>query len=608
MHLASTSIYPHMDPRLQWALSRYQDGMLTMATNTSSETEVAVLALVEDADAFAARDDVRLGAVIGEVDGHRLVTARVPFSGIEPIRRAAGVRSLKLAQAMMPMLQATVQDLKAAPAAWPPGALAAGGAGVVVGVVDYGLDFAHRNFLRPDGSTRVAALWDQTAASGPDSPFGYGKRHSSRDIDLALAAEDPYRALGYDPGENPPTLSPGRHGTHVADIAAGNGGGSGTPGVAPESAIAFVQISHSDITWQGPEVVEDFLGDSVHMLEAVRFLFDEAAERPCAINISIGTNGGPHDGSSLVERGLDAMLSERPNRMVVLSAGNSFNDGVHAAGAVAAGGTSDLRWVIPEVSPSSPEWHGELEIWYSGRDRFTAKLIDPSGTSLGSVPLGSNGRLVADDGTTTLLFVSHRRADPLNGDNVVDVFLERHAGPGAWTIRLHGEQVNDGGYHAWIERNNVVQTTFAEPRDNSHTLGSIACGRLALAVGSYDAHTQGSPLSGFSASGPTRDGRQRPELSAPGHKVVAARSKTGTGVIAKSGTSMAAPAVTGLTALVLAEAHARGVELDIETLRRIVILAARTDPPPAEGWHARYGHGRAEVAEALRAVQKLAQG
>jgi subtilisin family serine protease len=601
MYLETTDIYSQMDPRLQRAVDRRRRGMRTMATASSDEGEIGVLVLVDDTDRFAARGDVRLGAVIGEVDGGWLVTARVPLGRIEAIRQADGVRSMKAAQPLRPVLRATVPEIEADPASLPEGSLTAGGAGVVVGIIDSGADFAHRNFLRPDGSTRLVALWHQDGPSTPDSPFGFGKRYSARDIDLALSQSDPYEALGYGPAPDVPGRPKGTHGTHVTDIAAGNGGGSGVPGVAPEADIAFVEPALSDIAWEGEEVVNFFFGDSVQQLEAARFLFDEAAERPCVVNISLGTNGGPHDGSSLVEKGLDALVSQRPNRAVVISAGNAFDDGVHIAGTVPAGGSTDVRWSIPEGLVSQ----SELELWYAGSDRFRAELITPAGDSLGSVPLGSSARARADDGTT-LLFVGHRAADPNNGDNVLGVFLEQRVPAGVWTIRLHGEQVAaSGGYHAWIERNDPSQASFVDA-DGSHTLGSISCGQLSLAVGSYDAHKPAKPLSFFSSAGPTRDGRQKPEISAPGHDVFAAHSRTGTGVTRKSGTSMAAPAVTGVVALILAEAHAGGITLDAASLRRIVMESARTDPPPADGWDHRYGHGRIDAADALRAVQKMA--
>ncbi len=245
-----------------------------------------------------------------------------------------------------------------------------------------------------------------------------------------------------------------------------------------------------------------------------------------------------------MEQGIDELIRQAPNRIVVIAASNSFGDGIHAAGTVAEGESVDLRWAIPDAVQAQ----SELEVWYSGSDTFDVELIAPDGTSVGRVPLGASGRVQADDGAS-LLFVSHRAADPNNGDNVLGVFLEERIAGGLFTIRLHGASVADGGFHAWIERNDATQSHFEESHDNTYTLGSISCGRLSVAVGSYDAHDDAKPLSGFSSAGPTRDGREKPEVSAPGEAVLAAHSRTGTGVTTKSGTSMAAPAVTGMGAL-----------------------------------------------------------
>jgi subtilisin family serine protease len=601
MQLDETDIFPEMDPRLQYAADRRNRGFTTVATASSDADEIGVIALVNSVEAFAGRTDVRVGAEIGPTDGGTIVTARVPLSRVEQVRRADGVVSLKAVQPLRPLLSATVSEINAAPAALPPDSLASGGAGVVVGIVDSGLDIAHQNFIDQAGHTRVEAIWDQAGPTTSASPLGFGHRHGRAEIQGALTQPNPYAALGYGPAVDTPT-GRGSHGTHVADIAAGGGGGSGQPGVAPAATIVFAEPAVSDITWAGAGAVFTSFGDSGQLLEAVRFLFDEAGDRPCVINISLGTNGGPHDGSSLVERGIDSLLAQRANRAVVIAASNSFDDGIHAAGQVPVSGFDDVRWRIP----ADIVGQSELEFWYPGGDRLTAEILRPDGTSLGSVPLGSNARLTDDNGDT-LLFVGHRGPDPINGDNTIGVFIEERMPPGTWTIRLHAEQVGVGGsaYHAWIERNDPSQASFAEPHDNRHTLGSISCGRLSIVVGSYDAHRATTPLSFFSSAGPTRDGRQKPEVSAPGHDVLAAHSRTGTGVIRKSGTSMAAPAVTGVVALALAEARAQGIDLDAASVREIVMNTARTDPPAAAGWHPRYGHGRVDAADTVRAVHKL---
>lgn len=148
--------------------------------------------------------------------------------------------------------------------------------------------------------------------------------------------------------------------------------------------------------------------------------------------------------------------------------------------------------------------------------------------------------------------------------------------------------------HAWIERNDAGQSRFiGAGMTDECTLGSISCGHHTIVVGSYDAHKPAKPMSFFSSSGPTRDGRQKPEVSAPGHDVRAAHSRTGTGVTDKSGTSMAAPLVTGAIAALLSEAHHLGVSLDSDEIRAIVAATARNTGPP--GWHKRYGARRLDV-------------
>jgi len=385
------------------------------------------------------------------------------------------------------------------------------------------------------------------------------------------------------------------------DIAAGNGRGSKLPGVAPEADLVFVEVSTSDIPWSGEKVVESSFGDSVQLLEAIQFIFERADDRPCVVNVSLGTNGGPHDGTTLVEQGIDAMVSVQPNRAVVISASNSYIDRIHASGKVDDGGSEDLKWFI-----SAGDWtENELEVWYDGGDEFSLEIIDPNGASLGTVGLSESRRLLDADGNT-LIFVSHRRTDPNNNDNVIGVFMDVGVDKGIWTLRLRGTNVVNGSFHAWIERDDQSQSSFESLGSERYTLGSISCGHNSIVVGSYDAHKASLPLSYFSSAGPTRDGRQKPEISAPGHDVLAAHSRTGDGLVRKSGTSMAAPAVSGVIALMLSEANERGFNFDINEIRDIIESTARDNPPNSGGWEERYGHGRVDAAAILLKVKDRA--
>jgi subtilisin family serine protease len=579
-----------LDPRLQKMIAFRHQGMRKSATASTDSDEVAVLARVTDVTAWEGLSEVRPGVVIGDrdADGVSLVTARIPISRIEFVRTQPLVQSLKAAQRLRPALAATTSEILSRPNLLPAGSRAQGGKGVLVGIVDFGCDFAHRNFITTNGKTRLRKIWNQndTASTGP---FGYGRVFTAAQINAALPKPNPYTALGYD-------IEAASHGTHVMDIAAGNGRGTGVPGVAPNAELIFVELASSDIPWGGPAAVGKSFGDSVQLLEAIQFIFNEAGTMPCVVNASLGTNGGPHDGSTLVEQGIDRLLRQKPNRAMVIAAANSFADNIHAAGNVPQNGQFDLAWPVPLGDFTD----NELEIWYPGNAQLSVELFTPSGDSVGVVAPGQSGTV--NSGGQVLLFIANRLNDPNNHDNMIGIFLSENAPKGNWKVRLHGDASRAVNFHAWIERDDDGQTGFPVPADNSHTLGSISCGQESIVVGSYDAHKPALPLSFFSSAGPTRDGRQKPEISAPGHAVVAARSRSKTGATNMSGTSMAAPAVSGAVALLLAEAKARNKSLTIREIRTAVIGAARSVPPPAGAWHARYGNGRVSAAGMLKTL------
>ncbi len=465
------------------------------------------------------------------------------------------------------------------------------GRGVIVGVVDFGCDFVHENFRRPDGKTRLLFLWDQSRAQNSMSPAGfpYGREFNAMQINAALAKPSPYQALAYQPGTE-------AHGTHVMDIAAGNGRGSGAAGVAPDADLIFVQLAT-----EGLSASESF-GNSRRLLEAVDYIFSKAAQlgRQAVVNLSLGTHGGPHDGSTPAERGFDALL-QVPGRAIVISAGNSFQRRSHASGRLEAGESRVLGW---EKFPGDTTTN-ECEVWYNGDGELAVTLVFPGdGTRVGPVAAGSTSAIKKDG--VEVGRIIHRRSDPLNGDNQIDILLDPSLPSGVWGVELHAHAA--ATYHAWIERDDDrpgpngrirAQSKFvAADDDPASTVGSISCGRDTIAVGSYSAVVEQRDLSGFTAQGPTRDGKQKPEVSAPGDGIMAASSQTRTGVVGMSGTSMAAPHVTGLVALLM---QAAGRPLKVAEIRRAVIDTARSNPPAGEGWNPRYGHGRCDAAACVLA-------
>ncbi|SDL47525.1 phage tail tip lysozyme [Pseudomonas indica] len=471
------------------------------------------------------------------------------------------------------------------------------GEGVIVAVIDWGFDFAHDNFRNDDGSTRILALWDQTSRAGPvPQPYGYGHVFSREDIDAALASPRPYAALGYHPGVAD-RGGQGCHGTHVLDIAAGNGRLPGSPmGVAPRAEFLLVHLATRGTDGEAN------LGDSVTLLEGLDWIRRQAGRRPWVVNMSVGRHGGPHTGLTLVELGIDALLNEAPGRCVVQSAGNYYASNVHSGGQLRPGETRRLRWQVGAADRTP----NELEIWYSRHDGLGVTLIPPDGRGAMTVPLGGDAPILS--GSRTVGHFYHRARDPSNGDNHVDIFLETDAPPGEWQVRLYGDDVIDGRYNCWVERDSACRTCQSrlhpQDADPRSTTGTICNSQRSIAVGAYDAEDPDRPLARFSSAGPTVDGRIKPDLVAPGVQVWAARSTPRRShtprpaLVANSGTSMAAPHVTGAVANMF---EAAGRALSIEETRRL--LLGSTEPPAPDDDPMRIGSGYLDLSRAVAATR-----
>ena len=544
-----------------------------------------------------------------------IVTGRTSLSRVVDVRRHANIVSLKGSRPYeasldrsVPDIGASAQQLQAAV-----GLPGLSGRGTVIGFPDWGVDFGHRSLRDappanasavgspPGGRTRLMALWDQRGPQNEHSPapFGYGRAFARREIDAALAQPDPYAALAYDPALGDRSRS-GTHGTHVMDIAAGNGRAIGScPGVAPGADLVFVHLRGEDTH------PEDNLGDSVRLLEAIKFIIDTAGDRPVAVNCSLGRTGGPHDASPLLVQALDALVEEAPGRAVVMSTGNYYDADLHASGRVENGGAVELPW---RVATRHDEF-AEFEAWYPGKDRLRLVVIDPSGRRV-SAEL-SEDRIVRQ-GDRTIATVYQRAADPNNGMNQAEVFLWPDAPIGTWTVRFEGVSVRDGSFDAWLERDDPpFQSRFARSvASSATTTNSICNGRNTISVGAFDARSSRHGVVSFSSAGPTRDGRPVPVISAPGASIRAARSTVMSdgrremdGLTVKSGTSMASPHVAGVVALCAEAASPR--RLSASELRQVLTRTAVRNPPSSDTDAFRYGTGRVNAAAAVAAARRL---
>jgi subtilisin family serine protease len=634
---AQENVTPDMDPTLQYYCFKKAQGIRKLKTASTSIDEVAVIARVKDKE--YKRFEELMNEVKGRIgvrihpnpqDGEKvktsIVTARIPVDSAERVRAEREiVISLKASRRLKSALFRTVRDVRADSLSLPDNSDADGGSGVIIGIVDIGLNLFHEKFRNKDqeNTTRILSFWNQSADPdvkegelGKRGPYGYGRVFSKEDIDKALKTGDPFKALNYNLFVTP-NEHDGVHATPVTDIAAGNNRGrknqfgEGNPGIAPNADIVFVELSSSGIaganpvnraSLRGDAALEASFADSAQLLEAIAYIFDfaKSLDKPCVVNISLGTHGGPHDGSTPIEKAIDRLVSEAPNRAVVIAAGNFANEKTHVSGTV----TSEpfpLRWEVREGDPTG----NELEIWYSGDDHLEVDIIAPGGEKVVKLNARQN-RDIPINGSSKL-FAVHRVKDPNNNANLINLFLEKGTPPGIWTVRLSRNSDKDVDFHAWIERDHKGRSVFLNPASDV-TLSSIACGKKAIVVGAYDAHTGDPERKVFPSSsfGPTRLGEPKPDISAPGVGIKAASfegdlSRDATAVFPVDGTSMASAVVTGVVALMLSEARKREINLNIEQIRGILIEASRD-----EKWDKQLGFGRISASKAVEMVIAMA--
>ncbi|HXE57573.1 MAG TPA: S8 family serine peptidase [Gemmatimonadales bacterium] len=603
----------------------------------SSELSVDVLLRarpgVEDA-LRAAR--IRVGTRVGQ-----WLTARVPLSALPALARTEGVLGVDLAYRAYPTVDSGVVDIGVAglrQAIHADQFEGKTGRGVIIGIVDTGLDFTHPDFVEDDTKqSRVLYLWDQTFngnVPGDVGGVGFWYGHECGREALTTGACESRDAVG--------------HGTHVAGIAAGDGSSSarhGTThaytGVAPGAELIVVKT--------------DFSFGSV--LDGVYYVFKRAEElgRPAVVNLSLGAQIGPHDGLDAVSLILDALTG--PGRIVVASAGNDGLNptgtmpstvSLHAEGAAAVGDSVVFEL---QVSPFSPgPWGNDdlafIQAYFDPNDQFDVTVIRPNGTGL-TLPHGAYPRTANDVAGAIRLYSGTQAGDDIMGSgfsfgglagdsplHVAQIYLgewtlgDAFPAPGTWRLvfrRVGG--TGPGTVDAWIPfstLNNAV--LFTRGASNRKLVGIPGGARSVITVGAHSSRTywtgaDGNPhyfldgvptgeLLAFSSPGPMMDGRLKPDLTAPG-RVQAARSRDAeldirlidpdTMHVLFQGTSMSAPHVTGAVALLLAQRPT----LTPDEVRDILQSSARGDqhtarrgPLPNPLW----GAGKLDVPAALAQV------
>jgi len=502
------------------------------------------------------------------------------------------------------------------------------GAGILIGLIDTGIDFTHQDFRHADGTTRIRVLWDQFDQSFAKSRGAIGSQPPVRNasnvpMGTVYTAAQINAALLGDGTVNSVDLV--GHGTHVAGCAASNGlAPGGYAGVAPQADLIVVRV--------GGESKEDLdlNGDVIAALQWIGDQADTLGE-PVVVNMSFGQHLGPHDGTSPEEIAIDD-FSNTPGRVVTVSAGNERADAIHTSGSAVDGHPLQLR-----VDAATNDLLA-VDCWFGAGDVVDLGFFDPTaaGTVDADVPVGD---CMHFDTSKNIISLCVDAVDPLNNSREVMFTAEpsRTGGTisiGDWLISLRDEGgLSDGHYECW----SAYGQPFTADVDATETVGIPATSTSAIAVGAASFRSMwpseagttqlDSPVLGdlasFSSVGPTRDGRIKPDIVTGGNWVLSAWSQadgTGSGLagvptdpqrvsadgqhVASRGTSFSAPQVAGAVALLLQA----NPELTAQEIGDILRSSGTRDEFTGTTPNTDWGYGKLDVAAAVDMVRPLCVG
>ncbi|MEZ4796760.1 MAG: S8 family peptidase [Flavobacteriaceae bacterium] len=404
------------------------------------------------------------------------------------------------------------------------------GDGVIFASIERGIDYTHPAFINPDGTTKIAYIYDMidsSGASNPNNPYGIGTIYTEADINASLMA-----------GGTPLTTDRHGHGTACTGIVAGNGAGTTNGefhGVAVDAKIISVRFTLDAFPPFGSEPAQSGFYNPAYLPVALEFVHDKVTElgHPSVTLINLGSIGGPTDGTSTISQAMEDFINQ--GHILVCGVGDDGGGDNHAQGTVNQNETIELE-INKTVAGNL-----RFELWYSENDRFDVTVEVPGGTQYGpyAAPTNANGAVDQFPGTFNFY---HRGANQEfygASSNRRNIFIDFFGGNGLYKVILNGATITDGSFHATLNPATHYSAngfqTYAVP---GTSINDFASTQQVIVPTDYVSNNTWTDINGIprsrpagegdpgeiwvgSSEGPTQDGRQGVDFASPGEVIFA---------------------------------------------------------------------------------------
>lgn len=441
------------------------------------------------------------------------------------------------------------------------------GTDVLVGIIDTGIDYLSKEFMREDDTTRIIRIWDQTiegntAIEGMKFGSEYTEEQINQAINLSTQNGDPYSIV--------PSKDEIGHGTMSAAIIGGRGINPDLIGAAPNCDFLVVKVKPVEkVILQYGGVPEDKIAyGNIELILAIRYLSITAAKlkRPLVIYFPFGTNIGAHDGTGDIEGILESQ-GKNVGVIPVVGTGNQGDTQTHIEGKF--DNTGEMKVIEVKVGKNQKDLN--FQIYCQKPDKVEIGIVSPSGEVLDKVDVKikqlKDYKFVYEGTTVTIIYLY---PDEANSDETM-IIRFKDIREGTWQFRLYGEKIVDGRYWAWLPQRELLDkdTRFFDPiQRTTLTMPGTARGTVVTSYYNQDLNTTVTQ----SGRGYTRDGRIKPDITAGGVNAIV--PIPGGGTTTATGSSVATSVLAGCCALLLQWAIINRNDIEVRA-RKIISYIIR---------------------------------